>query len=91
MLGRNLCKSSLTNTVFLYRGGHFVFGCWKKSLCPRPRSSPQFPGEANRPIPLKGSLRGRRLKGKGKGVLGARETRGAREEGGGGKRLPGNH
>ena len=28
------------------------------------------------------SLRGRRLKGKGKGVLGARETRGAREEGG---------
>ena len=29
------------------------------------------------------SLRGRRLKGKGKGVLGARETRGAREEGGG--------
>ena len=26
------------------------------------------------------SLRGRRLKGKGKGVLGARETRGAREE-----------
>ena len=27
-------------------------------------------------------LRGRRLKGKGKGVLGARETRGAREEGG---------
>ena len=39
------------------------------------------------------SLRGRRLKGKGKGVLSARETRGAREEGGrkGGKRLPGNH
>ena len=29
------------------------------------------------------SLRGRRLKGKGKEVLGARETRGAREEGGG--------
>ena len=29
-----------------------------------------------------GSQRGRRLKGKGKGVLGARETRGAREEGG---------
>ena len=29
----------------------------------------------------KSSLRGRRLKGKGKGVLGARETRGAREEG----------
>ena len=28
------------------------------------------------------SLRGRRWKGKGKGVLGARETRGAREEGG---------
>ena len=28
------------------------------------------------------SLRGRHLKGKGKGVLGARETRGAREEGG---------
>ena len=28
------------------------------------------------------SLRGRRLKGKGKGVLGARETRRAREEGG---------
>ena len=28
------------------------------------------------------SLRGRQLKGKGKGVLGARETRGAREEGG---------
>ena len=28
------------------------------------------------------SLRGRRLKGKGKGVLGARETRGAHEEGG---------
>ena len=28
------------------------------------------------------SLRGRRLKGKGKGVLGARETRGAREGGG---------
>ena len=27
------------------------------------------------------SLRGRRLKGKGKGVLGSRETRGAREEG----------
>ena len=27
------------------------------------------------------SLRGRRLKGKGNGVLGARETRGAREEG----------
>ena len=27
------------------------------------------------------SLRGRRLKGKGKGVLGARETRGTREEG----------
>ena len=27
------------------------------------------------------SLRGRRLKGKGKEVLGARETRGAREEG----------
>ena len=32
--------------------------------------------------PLFGSLRGRRLKGKGKGILGARETRGAREEGG---------
>ena len=32
---------------------------------------------------IPGSLRGRRLKGKGKGVLGARETRGAREEGGG--------
>ena len=30
----------------------------------------------------KPSLRGRRLKGKGKGVLGAREVRGAREEGG---------
>ena len=30
----------------------------------------------------KHSLRGRRLKGKGKGVLGGRETRGAREEGG---------
>ena len=29
-----------------------------------------------------GSLRGRRLKGKGKGVLGARETREAHEEGG---------
>ena len=28
------------------------------------------------------SLRGRRLKGKGKGVLGARETREAREDGG---------
>ena len=28
-----------------------------------------------------GLTRGRRLKGKGKGVLGARETRGAREEG----------
>ena len=28
------------------------------------------------------SLRGRRVKGKGKGVLGARKTRGAREEGG---------
>ena len=28
------------------------------------------------------SLRGRRLKGRGQGVLGARETRGAREEGG---------
>ena len=28
------------------------------------------------------SLRGRRLKGKEKGVLGSRETRGAREEGG---------
>ena len=28
------------------------------------------------------SLRGRGLKGKGKGVFGARETRGAREEGG---------
>ena len=28
------------------------------------------------------SLRGRRLKGKGKGLLGSRETRGAREEGG---------
>ena len=28
------------------------------------------------------SLRGRPLKGRGKGVLGARETRGAREEGG---------
>ena len=28
------------------------------------------------------NLRGRRLKGKGNGVLGARETRGAREEGG---------
>ena len=28
------------------------------------------------------SLRGRRLKGNGKGVLGPRETRGAREEGG---------
>ena len=28
------------------------------------------------------SLRGRRLKGKGKGVWGARETQGAREEGG---------
>ena len=27
-----------------------------------------------------GSLRGRRLKGKGKGVLGSRETRGVREE-----------
>ena len=27
-------------------------------------------------------MRGRRLKGEGKGVLGARETRGAREEGG---------
>ena len=36
------------------------------------------------------SLRGRRLKGKGKGVLGARETRGAREEGGreGGRETP---
>ena len=33
-------------------------------------------------------LRGWRLKGKGKGVLGARETRGAREEGGR-KRLTG--
>ena len=32
--------------------------------------------------PVVSSLRGRRLKGKGKGVLGARETRGAREEGG---------
>ena len=31
--------------------------------------------------PLVGSLRGRRLKRKGKGVLGARETRGARKEG----------
>ena len=31
---------------------------------------------------LVSSLRGRRLKGKGKGVLGARGTRGAREEGG---------
>ena len=29
---------------------------------------------------LRPSLRGRRLKGKGKGVFGARETRGAREE-----------
>ena len=38
----------------------------------------------------KPSLRGRRLKGKGKGVLGAREVWGrARREGG--KRLPGNH
>ena len=38
----------------------------------------------------KPSLRGRRLKGKGKGVLGAREVRGcARREGG--KRLPGDH
>ena len=38
------------------------------------------------------SLRGRRLKGKGKGVLGAREKRGAHEEGGGGrKRPPGDH
>ena len=35
------------------------------------------------------SLRGRCLKGKGKEVLGARETRGAREEGG--RRLPGDH
>ena len=32
--------------------------------------------------PVVANLRGRRLKGKGKGVLGARETRGAREEGG---------
>ena len=32
--------------------------------------------------PIPASLRGRHLKGKGKGVLGARETRGAREEGG---------
>ena len=32
--------------------------------------------------PIPASLRGRRLKGKGKGVLGARETREAREEGG---------
>ena len=31
---------------------------------------------------LGNNLRGRRLKGKGKGILGARETRGAREEGG---------
>ena len=37
---------------------------------------------------LLNSLRGRRLKGKGKGVLGARETRGAREEGGGEGNLP---
>ena len=34
------------------------------------------------------SLRGRRLKGMGKGVLGARETRGAREEGGRETRAP---
>ena len=31
---------------------------------------------------LGNNLRGRRLKGKGKGILGARETQGAREEGG---------
>ena len=39
------------------------------------------------------SLRGRRLKGKGKGVWGARVTRWAHQEGGreGEKRLPGNH
>ena len=35
------------------------------------------------------SLRGRRLKGKGKGVLGASEKLEARQEGG--KRLPGDH
>ena len=35
-----------------------------------------------RQIDVSRSLRGRRLKVKGKGVLGARETRGAREEGG---------
>ena len=43
------------------------------------------PGGGNLQI---SSLRGRRLKGKGKGVLGARSARGGRE---GGKRLPGNH
>ena len=37
---------------------------------------------------LQRSLRGRRLKGKGKGVLDARETRGAREEGGRETSLP---
>ena len=46
-------------------------------------------------VTLWDSLRGRRLKGKGKGVLGARETRGEKREGRarreGGKRLPGNH
>ena len=33
-------------------------------------------------VSLRGSLRSRRLKGKGKGILGARETRGAHSEGG---------
>ena len=37
------------------------------------------------------SLRGRRLKGKGKGVSGARETGGAREGGEGGKHLQEDH
>ena len=47
----------------------------------------RFPPLFNSRVPV--SLRGRRLKGKGKGVLFARETRGAREEEG--KETPGDH
>ena len=56
MLGRNLCKSSLTNTFFLYRGGHFVFGCFRKNrYFPVPDPLPSFPVR-QKAIPLKGNL-----------------------------------
>ena len=65
--------------------------CWGITL--RWTSIPSRGGEGSSNTPrhaschgnrykLRPSLRGRRLKGKGKGVLGARETRGAGEEGG---------